>query len=714
MAAEEIASGYLSIGPALVKDFKGKLDAQLQPVAAQVGQNLGKRTAEAMPAGLAAATPQIARAGATAGEQIASGVQTTVGPRLKKVLEDAATQGRVSFATKLRGVGASLLDEFNATGSISNTVRTTAAAAGGGSKALSTFRQGLMETASASGVLRGGLAGVTGILGGPWGIALAGAGLLLNGFITAQANAEQAAQDFADTLDKQSGAGTLKTYQEAAQRFVKEFSLADLKNTPLTLEEITRAIVTGGAELDRVNAKIQAAKDSETKAAGLNFVAANQVAEKYTRLSNAVTNLSNDNRNAATVWAASSAAMQAAQAAAGGTEAAVRRVSVATTEMATAIDSVPGGVTVEVTTNLAFVISQAREAIAALTSLQGAAAGAQYSAGAAINSYLAGLGNGSIADPIQAREDRLAKYRENKRRQAEEAARAAEQARAKRESAAAAARAKAEAAAAKKAADEAARQAAIDQKRASLQNTLTGVVAQARQTAIPNITTLPKTAPAIKRALQKQLYVLKRFRVHLQILAKRGLPQTFLQQLVEAGLDGAETAAALARAKDSDFNDIKRLTGQLNTQAEGLGNQSVKILYGTGVNAAKALIDGMDSQQRAIEAQMLKIAKGMKSSIEKALGIKSPSRVFRELGVHTGTGFRLGVEDTRPAINATVQGLVAVPRPVDLGRVRGSLAGGHGGPLIEGGLHMHNPVEKSLPRSTADALAEVGFKLGIA
>ncbi|MGE3795114.1 MAG: hypothetical protein AB7I38_14465 [Dehalococcoidia bacterium] len=689
--AEEIASGYLSIGPALAKDFKAKLDAQLQPVAAQAGQLVGRRTAEAMPAGLASGGTALNRAGQQAGAAIARSAATAAG--------DGLATAAPGIVTRFKDRVAASVTSFARSGGFSSIASSV------GEIATTALPQ-LRELQTSSGRVTGAINGTANAAGSVLPGALAIGAAAFGVWQTAQENARKAAEDFAATLDKNSGAATMQTYQLAAQRFVKEFSLEDLQTTPITLREITSALVRGGDELTRVQAKLQASRDAEIKAAGLNFVAANQAAEKYNRLGNAINNLANDNRNSITVWHEAKAATEAATGAAGEQEGAVRSLSVATTGLATAINSIPGGASVVISTNLATVINEARQALALLAAL---GAGAQYSAGAAINDYLAGIGSGKYEDPIAAAKKKADEAAAKARAAAERAAREASAAarRAARQAQSEADKAAREAAQAAQAARE---RIAADRK--SLQDSISGVVSRARQTAFPDITSLPKSPPGILRALKKQLFVLRRFRVHLNLLARRGLPKVFLQQLIDAGLDGAETAAALARAKDSDFNDIKRTTKALNTESGKLATSSLSILYGTGQNAVRALVRGMDAEQRLVEQQMLKIAKGMKKAIEKALGIKSPSRVFREIGRNIASSIPLGVDDRRGLVDRSMAGLVRPPRAV---RVPAAMYGAAlPGPasLIEGGLHMHNPVEKTLNASTTDALRETAFLLG--
>src|SRR5690606_3729356 len=55
------------------------------------------------------------------------------------------------------------------------------------------------------------------------------------------------------------------------------------------------------------------------------------------------------------------------------------------------------------------------------------------------------------------------------------------------------------------------------------------------------------------------------------------------------------------------------------------------------------------------EKLMLNIAKGMQKAIKKALGIKSPSRVFAAIGRNVGDGFVSGIAATHAKVATAAQ-----------------------------------------------------------
>lgn len=63
------------------------------------------------------------------------------------------------------------------------------------------------------------------------------------------------------------------------------------------------------------------------------------------------------------------------------------------------------------------------------------------------------------------------------------------------------------------------------------------------------------------------------------------------------------------------------------------------------MDAASGLVKGLQKQEKAIAAEMDKIAKKMANAIKKSLKIKSPSRVFMEVGDFTAQGLVAGLQN---------------------------------------------------------------------
>ncbi|MFD5875710.1 hypothetical protein [Streptomyces sp. NPDC060322] len=189
------------------------------------------------------------------------------------------------------------------------------------------------------------------------------------------------------------------------------------------------------------------------------------------------------------------------------------------------------------------------------------------------------------------------------------------------------------------------------------------------------------SAKSIQAGLQEKLNKANTFGRYIASLAKRGLNKNLLRQVINMGPDaGYAYASALAGMSKTALSAVSATQTSLDRAATNLSAQGADLMYDSGKNAGKGFLTGLTSQQKAIEAQMLKIAKGMQKAIKTALGIKSPSRVMAQLGRYTTEGLAVGMRERLPVLDgalAAVSGRVAATQPV-IGRpaVVGAGAGG--------------------------------------
>lgn len=202
------------------------------------------------------------------------------------------------------------------------------------------------------------------------------------------------------------------------------------------------------------------------------------------------------------------------------------------------------------------------------------------------------------------------------------------------------------------------------------------------------------TAGGIKSGLAGKLAQIKQFTTYISMLAKRGLSKDLLRQALNLGPEqGYAYASALVGADKATFNSINSLQTQIGKSATSLGVWGADVLYDSGKNAGKGFLAGLTSQQSAIEAQMLRIAKGMDKAIRKALGIKSPSTVMAQLGAYSTQGLARGLVAGVPVLDRaldTVTERVAGAQPV-LGRAAAMGAGG--GTVINVQVDVHEAMD---------------------
>ncbi|MEU7240329.1 phage tail protein [Streptomyces sparsogenes] len=201
------------------------------------------------------------------------------------------------------------------------------------------------------------------------------------------------------------------------------------------------------------------------------------------------------------------------------------------------------------------------------------------------------------------------------------------------------------------------------------------------------------------------------FSKQLEELKKRGLNATAISDIAAAGVTGGgmATAQSLLNATPEQIKQINDLQKQLTASADKAGTTVADSMYGSGIKAAEGLVKGLVEKQKAIEDQMMRIAKSMEAAIKKALGIKSPAKVMEPIGDYAFQGVEQGWIKRWSKGNTLLSGSSAtVPRTTTGGFVPTVPAAG-GGTVIQnlnvhvaGSFDMASPAER---RRVAEALA---------
>ena len=81
-------------------------------------------------------------------------------------------------------------------------------------------------------------------------------------------------------------------------------------------------------------------------------------------------------------------------------------------------------------------------------------------------------------------------------------------------------------------------------------------------------------------------------------------------------------------------------------------------MYQSGVDTAQGYVNGLTAQLASVTKASQRLADTVVSTVRKELGIRSPSRVFTEIGEFTGDGMVLGIEARVPAARDAAASLV--------------------------------------------------------
>lgn len=109
------------------------------------------------------------------------------------------------------------------------------------------------------------------------------------------------------------------------------------------------------------------------------------------------------------------------------------------------------------------------------------------------------------------------------------------------------------------------------------------------------------------------------------------------------------------RAKDNVVNAVKTMISRV----KGLGSQFLSI----GRNMIQGLVNGVKSKASALIQSVTGAVKGAINKAKSLLGIHSPSRVFKSLGINTMEGYNIGVTQEKPKTDRAIE--YALPNAQD-------------------------------------------------
>lgn len=107
-------------------------------------------------------------------------------------------------------------------------------------------------------------------------------------------------------------------------------------------------------------------------------------------------------------------------------------------------------------------------------------------------------------------------------------------------------------------------------------------------------------------------------------LKAAGLGETALQQIIAAGPEtGSKIGQAILSAGKAGIQQINTLQTTLNRAATRAGQTAANSLYAAGISAARGLVDGLNRQRSALDAQMIRLGTVLARSLARVLGVKA-------------------------------------------------------------------------------------------
>jgi hypothetical protein len=159
---------------------------------------------------------------------------------------------------------------------------------------------------------------------------------------------------------------------------------------------------------------------------------------------------------------------------------------------------------------------------------------------------------------------------------------------------------------------------------------------------------------------------------------------------------GTSLADALLSGGTSAIQNTNSLVDQINGIADQLGTDTSNRLYQAGVDAAQGLVDGLTSLSAQLDSAAAKLGNSIAAAVKKALGIKSPSTVMRDMMDYVGDGAVDGLKNQHVKVGSAASALAAVigVNPTDSRSTTTSedAVSGNGNDPRFRDLHVHTPT----------------------
>lgn len=218
----------------------------------------------------------------------------------------------------------------------------------------------------------------------------------------------------------------------------------------------------------------------------------------------------------------------------------------------------------------------------------------------------------------------------------------------------------------------------------------------------------PLTAKDIAGQAKSKVAQYRAFAKKIEELRKKGYSTAVIQDVISLGVnEGTYAADALLGGSKNDMNDINRAYNNMDRYTDQTGNELTKSMHKGGLDAAEGLVRGLEAKTKNVEDAFYKLGKDAERAFKRALGIKSPSRVFADRAGDTVDGAILGVNDNKsrlfeayedlgdgvaksfqPATNTRL--MLQEALRFDQPPVANAARSNSGGPNIQ--LTMYNPV----------------------
>jgi phage-related protein len=160
----------------------------------------------------------------------------------------------------------------------------------------------------------------------------------------------------------------------------------------------------------------------------------------------------------------------------------------------------------------------------------------------------------------------------------------------------------------------------------------------------------PDQLAAYSQAIIDQTTAVATYKDTLDQLRALGLDDDTYKKLLEDGTADQQFASQLLAGGKTAVEGLNTLDAQLDKVSGELATNAAHNLYQAGVDAAQGLVKGLKSQQSELRQVMQAIADEMVRAIRQRLKMKSPSRVFAEIGKFSVLGMAQGLQENSSSV----------------------------------------------------------------
>jgi hypothetical protein len=172
----------------------------------------------------------------------------------------------------------------------------------------------------------------------------------------------------------------------------------------------------------------------------------------------------------------------------------------------------------------------------------------------------------------------------------------------------------------------------------------------------------PITSKDVTTQMSDRLAALVKFNADVAKLTASGLNKDTLREIVEGGVEGGgDIASALVAGGKGAVTEVNKLQTSINAEAKKLGTSTASTFYDTGIEAAKGLVEGLESNDKALKDAAASLADKIIAAFNKKMGIKSPSRVMIEAASHIPEGVTKGILAGRRAVGNAMAAIMPNP-----------------------------------------------------